>query len=358
LKPGNKIFGSQKESEKDDIFDDDVDLSFLENNEDEEQKLIEERRKRRQAILSKFSSKDSMSSLNTSSIASSTVADETPVAHPKSSDDQNGKNSCSKNVNVSAPPPSLSHSNSPAPFNLAKECTEKQPSVKSPAASDPESESSVFAADYDPTQDEREDDLRKIKGKTTGAPHPHKTQSELDILRSKDHDEQVKKTNNVDDADMFAADYSEVKSKNGVSDNLSNDIDMFNDEIDMFAEDSQIDHQVTGTAEVRIIQNTNLADNWDDQEGYYRFMYGELLDNRYLVFSSLGKGVFSTVVKAKDKKKDDRVVAIKIIRNNETMYKAGIKEQQILEKLMKADPDGKKHVVYLYFVNVVFCMRI
>jgi len=210
LKPGNKIFGSQKESEKDDIFDDDVDLSFLENNEDEEQKLIEERRKRRQAILSKFSSKDSMSSLNTSSIASSTVADETPVAHPKSSDDQNGKNSCSKNVNVSAPPPSLSHSNSPAPFNLAKECTEKQPSVKSPAASDPESESSVFAADYDPTQDEREDDLRKIKGKTTGAPHPHKTQSELDILRSKDHDEQVKKTNNVDDADMFAADYSET----------------------------------------------------------------------------------------------------------------------------------------------------
>jgi len=74
-------------------------------------------------------------------------------------------------------------------------------------------------------------------------------------------------------------------------------------------------------------------------------MYGELLDNRYLVFASLGKGVFSTVVKAKDRKKDDRVVAIKIIRNNETMYKAGIKEQQILEKLMKADPDGKKHVV-------------
>jgi len=52
----------------------------------------------------------------------------------------------------------------------------------------------------------------------------------------------------------------------------------------------------------------------------YRF--GELLDGRYEIIAAHGKGVFSTVVRAKDLKasKDDpEEVAIKIIRNNETM---------------------------------------
>jgi hypothetical protein len=52
----------------------------------------------------------------------------------------------------------------------------------------------------------------------------------------------------------------------------------------------------------------------------YRF--GELLDGRYEITAAHGKGVFSTVVRAKDLKagKDDpEEVAIKIIRNNDTM---------------------------------------
>lgn len=52
----------------------------------------------------------------------------------------------------------------------------------------------------------------------------------------------------------------------------------------------------------------------------YRF--GEVLDGRYEVIASHGKGVFSTVVRAKDLKAgkvDPEEVAIKIIRNNETM---------------------------------------
>lgn len=50
--------------------------------------------------------------------------------------------------------------------------------------------------------------------------------------------------------------------------------------------------------------------------------FGELLDGRYEITAAHGKGVFSTVVRAKDLKagKDDpEVVAIKIIRKNETM---------------------------------------
>lgn len=52
----------------------------------------------------------------------------------------------------------------------------------------------------------------------------------------------------------------------------------------------------------------------------YRF--GEILDDRYEIVAAHGKGVFSTVVRAKDLKArpgDPEEVAIKMIRNNETM---------------------------------------
>lgn len=52
----------------------------------------------------------------------------------------------------------------------------------------------------------------------------------------------------------------------------------------------------------------------------YRF--GEVLDGRYEVIAAHGKGVFSTVVRAKDLKAvkgGHEEVAIKIIRNNDTM---------------------------------------
>jgi serine/threonine protein kinase len=50
--------------------------------------------------------------------------------------------------------------------------------------------------------------------------------------------------------------------------------------------------------------------------------FGEVLDGRYEIIAAHGKGVFSTVVRAKDLKSgndDTQEVAIKIIRNNETM---------------------------------------
>jgi serine/threonine-protein kinase PRP4 len=70
------------------------------------------------------------------------------------------------------------------------------------------------------------------------------------------------------------------------------------------------------------------------------------LANRFVVSSALGKGVFSTVVRAVDNTTNTDV-AIKIVRNNESMYKAGLKELQLLEKLAEADPDDRKHVIRL-----------
>ncbi|PYI13792.1 kinase-like protein [Aspergillus violaceofuscus CBS 115571] len=54
--------------------------------------------------------------------------------------------------------------------------------------------------------------------------------------------------------------------------------------------------------------------------------------------------MFSSVVRATDSKTGG-LVAIKIIRQNDTMRKAGMKEIGILEQLREADPDDKKHVI-------------
>ncbi|KXN83408.1 hypothetical protein AN958_01457 [Leucoagaricus sp. SymC.cos] len=97
---------------------------------------------------------------------------------------------------------------------------------------------------------------------------------------------------------------------------------------------------------------TTTLDTAADPEGYYSVILGEQLDNgRYQVFSSLGKGMFANVVRARvlqgEPGEVGREVAIKIVRCQESMYKAGQKESQILNKLKQADPDDKKHVVRL-----------
>lgn len=95
------------------------------------------------------------------------------------------------------------------------------------------------------------------------------------------------------------------------------------------------------------INNTNLSSNWDDTEGYLRVILGETLDERYQIFAMLSKGMSASVVRARDLRDNGREVAIKMIRVQESMYKAGLKEVSILRKLNDADPDDRKHVVRL-----------
>lgn len=95
-----------------------------------------------------------------------------------------------------------------------------------------------------------------------------------------------------------------------------------------------------------------LKDAYDDHEGYYNFQVGEVMDKRYEVFACHGKGVFSVVVRARDLSKKDELgqhpeVAIKLIRANETMYKAAQMELAVLHRLGTADQENRKHCIRL-----------
>ncbi|TRY70976.1 hypothetical protein TCAL_02447 [Tigriopus californicus] len=122
-------------------------------------------------------------------------------------------------------------------------------------------------------------------------------------------------------------------------------------QVDMFAlEDNNAlvkPPDMSGTTQDGL-ENPHLTDNWDDAEGYYRVQTSEVLDTRYQVFAYTGQGVFSNVVRARDLAKGGREVAIKIIRNNEIMHKAGLKELEMLRRINEADPDDKFHCLRLY----------
>ena len=113
-----------------------------------------------------------------------------------------------------------------------------------------------------------------------------------------------------------------------VSKKIKDEFDMFAEgvEDDMFAEAPATSREddVEDTAKAMPIPQAkaldmSMLDDWDDDQGYYKVILGELLDGRYHIQSNLGKGMFSGVVRAMDQK-TRRLVAIKLIRSNETMY--------------------------------------
>jgi serine/threonine-protein kinase PRP4 len=121
------------------------------------------------------------------------------------------------------------------------------------------------------------------------------------------------------------------------------------------------------------IMRSNIAQECDDTEGYYKASIGEVItlpkkhhssriDNdgesdddrfaRFRVLGIIGKGVFSTVIKVVEETNTSnssndnnhasagREMAMKIIRNNEVMAKAAAKEMRILRMLCR--PREKK----------------
>jgi serine/threonine-protein kinase PRP4 len=212
-------------------------------------------------------------------------------------------------------------------FQSGEDLLKQDASIK--PASDANAEESS-AADYDPTMDMQEDrmkaDMRQqgeeVSASSYDETQPHRrdaplpgstdTRTNMGVNLPRmgdavDTKKVEKKKKSADEFDMFAEDFDE---------------DEFNDDtkvpgVAAFGEPG------SGAAKTRETMgkqlDASLLDNWDDAEGYYRIILGELLDGRYNVQANLGKGVFSAVVRATDLKKNGDLVAIKIVRANDTM---------------------------------------
>ncbi|KAK6538752.1 U4/U6 small nuclear ribonucleoprotein prp4, variant 2 [Orbilia ellipsospora] len=280
----------------------------------DEAAIIEERRKRREAIKAKYKGQAtpllvSALALNTPTSATPTPAEHTPIT-PGS-------------------PQVLDHSReeSPAEFSIEKQDpTDTSISFENKGQGDDD----PSAVDYDPTQDmfdDRRKDKRYNPGNEVSSAAYDEVKTSHEILMPEK--EPVKEEDKTGEFDMFAE----------------------GDDDDMFAPAPTRAKAVNPADPGAVIAQAkqmdfNMLDDWDDFEGYYRIILGELIDGRYHVQANLGKGMFSGVVRALDTE-TKKLVAIKIIRNNETMRKAGQKEIDILKKLAAHDPEDRKHCVRL-----------
>jgi serine/threonine-protein kinase PRP4 len=124
------------------------------------------------------------------------------------------------------------------------------------------------------------------------------------------------------------------------------EFDMFADEDDdedMFA---PLDAPRKSTTRDKIAPAAGLQHDYDDPDGYLRIIQREVLDGRYSIQTSLGRGVFASVVLAEDLQNNTKV-AIKIARNNDTMLKAAQHEVQFLTLLQDRDPSGRVPIIRL-----------
>ena len=83
-----------------------------------------------------------------------------------------------------------------------------------------------------------------------------------------------------------------------------------------------------------------LLDSWDDAEGYYKYRAGDVLTDsvahrQFRVVGLQGSGVFSTVLRVREEGAGaaEGELVVKVIRNNETMYKAGVREVEFLARI-------------------------
>ncbi|KAI0823829.1 kinase-like protein [Trametes gibbosa] len=275
------------------------------------------RRARRQAILSKYAG---ISSANNTQEPTSSPGPSSAVEPPPATPDisnlpsqaQSVAGTPGRAVSVRAdsakPGTRLTASASPTPgaFSLAKGDDEEHVQEKTQSGAGEQ----ISAADYDPSLDRREDEQKRV----WGVKDQH---TNVEMIEEEEEEEE-----DVDDMFAMVASEKKVKKVKRVAKPIAPAI-------------------VTAT-----------LDSASDSEGYYQIILGEQLDGgRYQVFSSLGKGMFANVVRARTLQGESgeigKEVAIKIVRCQESMYKAGLKEAQILNKIKQADPEDKKHIVRL-----------
>jgi serine/threonine-protein kinase PRP4 len=298
---------------------------------------IEERRKRREALKNKYRGQATPLRIqalhldgDTGSPASGANTNQDDPGTPGSNPPNNCW--CNRLIFTASPistspqtPRDTSGPQSPTDFNL-----DKNEDV-SKANADPDLEEDrdePSAADYDPTIDMQEERSRHDK---------HLFNEDMSVHNFQDEHQAIGSTEPTiipspprkpkDTFDMFAEDEDD-------------DLDMFAEAPAKPTKDAKTETKVAQALDV------NMMDNWDDPEGYYNTILGELIQGRYHVQQNLGRGMFASVVRARDNR-SSRDVAIKIIRNNESMFKAGKKEIHILQDLAANDLDDKKHVIRL-----------
>ncbi|KAF7528247.1 hypothetical protein G7054_g10197 [Neopestalotiopsis clavispora] len=182
------------------------------------------------------------------------------------------------------------------------------------------------AADYDPTADMREDEKRDGLRHGHVGPHGEILPSEQKAEIAPKPEPQVKEsTEDDDDFDMFAEDFDEDK--------FAAPKPIIQPE--SIAEDGAIPGAQAGAGAIL---------EGDDKEGYYKIRIGEIMNGRYQVQTTLGKGMFSGVARAVDIT-NKQLVAIKMMRNNDALRKGGFTEIAILQKLNESDPENRKHIV-------------
>ncbi|KAJ5095499.1 hypothetical protein NUU61_004855 [Penicillium alfredii] len=284
----------------------------------DEATALEARRKRREAIRAKYRTQATPLQLKALHIGDGDTDSSTPGTEPASAQDT----SDSPRLSPSQTPHEQPGESFPG-FKIGKDTD----LVNSDGPVDSIDKDEPSAADYDPTFDmkqerEKHGSVQTTKEDVSSAAYDETQTVKQDVLLPDAPPEQTAPPKAYD---MFA-----------------------DDDDDMFAEDTN-DAQPAHAAAMSAIPQAKeldirMMDNWDDPEGYYNVRLGELINGRYHVQQNLGKGMFSSVVRATDSKTGG-LVAIKIIRQNDTMRKAGMKEIGILEQLHEADPDDKKHII-------------
>lgn len=299
---------------------------------------IEERRKRREALKNKYRGQATPLRIQAlhldADAASSTSEANTPHEDPGT---PGRKHTClplqrkllintvSDDPGSPQTPRDVSRPQSPVDLSFDKEEDITKADVD-PAVG---GEDEASAADYDPTFDMQEERARHDKRLfNEGTPLPHDDSNhDVDPAPAEKDDIMSPPKKAKDAFDMFAEDDDD-------------ELDMFADAPAKLAQEPKTETKFAQALDV------NMMDNWDDSEGYYNAILGELIQGRYHVQQNLGRGMFASVVRAHDTKASHDV-AIKIIRNNETMFKAGKKEIEILQDLSANDPEDKKHIIRL-----------
>lgn len=294
----------------------------------DEAAMIEARRRRREAIKNQHRSQPTpllVQALH--------AGPETPADSIDTTPNRSGKQIQCHLVSplifpVSPSPAPLSTPTTPGPYegsapqSPAANLLKDSDSLDGDMFGSPKHADEPSAADYDPTTDMQDERARHDK-RLFKEDEVSQDKADQQVLEQTKAEEQLPPRKKVE-LDMFAED----------------------DDDDMFAAEPSTRSKPIETAAKTL--DIGMMDNWDDAEGYYLTNLREKIDDRYEVTANLGRGMFASVIRARDtKSKDGRSVAIKIIRNNESMRKAGLKEVDVLKDLAANDPDDRKHVIRL-----------